>query len=56
MFRLHYFGLLVCACVIVLRVIVYAFALVRCKVAFHISCACKLHACGFNVFCLFVFV
>ena len=55
-FRLHGFGLLVCACVIVLRVIVYAFALLRCKVAFHISCACKLHVCGVSVFCLFVFV
>ena len=49
-------GSFVCSSILVFRVIAYEFAFVCCKVAFHISCACKLHVCAFNVFCLFVFV
>ena len=29
----------------VLRVIVYAFAFVSCKVAFHVARVCRLHVC-----------
>ena len=37
---------LVCfACMLVLRVIVDAFAIVRCNVVFQISRVCKLHVC-----------
>ena len=34
-----------CACMRVLRVIVYAFAFVSCKVAFHVARVCRLHVC-----------
>ena len=35
----------VCACLLVLRVIVYAFAFVRCQIAFHITRVCRLPVC-----------
>ena len=36
-----------------LRAVVYKFAFVCCKVAFHIIRVCRLHACYGFVFCLF---
>ena len=39
------FVLFVCACMLDLRAIEYAFASVCCHVAFHITPACILHVC-----------
>ena len=46
-------GLFVCACMRVLQVVVYAFAVVCCKVASHIFHLCRLHVCVAFVFFLF---
>ena len=52
------FGVFVCACMFVLRVIAYAFATVCCKVAFDIRRVCRLHVCVRvrDRVCLFVLV
>ena len=47
------FGLFVCACMLVLQVVVYAFAVECCKVASHISHVCILHVCFAFVFFFF---
>ena len=39
------FGVFGCACMFVLRVIVHAFAIVCCKVCFHIRRVSRLHVC-----------
>ena len=49
-----------CACMLRFRVIVYAFAFVCCRVAFHITRVCRLHvrfaSCSWFVcLCLFVY-
>ena len=48
------FGLFMFACVLVLRVAVYAFAIVCCKVAPPISQLCRLHVCLAFVLLYFV--
>ena len=52
------FGWFVCACMLDVRAIEYAFAFVCCHVAFHITRVCRLHVCFVFVplVCLFVFV
>ena len=39
-----------CACIFVLRVVVYACAFVCCNLAFHFTSVCRLHVCFAFVF------
>ena len=50
-FCFRVFGLLVCACMLVLRVLMYWFAFDCCKVVFHITRVCRSHV---SFFCLFL--
>ena len=45
MYCFRVFGLLTCACMLDLRVVVYAVAFVCCHVAFHITRVLRLHVC-----------
>ena len=44
-FCFRVFSLLVCACMLVLRVLMYWFAFDCCKVVFHITRVCRLRVC-----------
>ena len=45
MFCFRHVGVFVFACVLFGRVVVYAFAFVRCQLAFHITRVCRLPVC-----------